>query len=87
MALPMTGSSRGRLLQPMVREGDRLRSASWEEALGRTADAMHSILRQHGPDAFACFSCSKSSNELNYLAQKFMRTAIGTNNIDSCNRT
>ncbi len=33
------------------------------------------------------FSCSKSTNEMNYAAQKFGRTVLGTNNIDSCNRT
>ena len=39
------------------------------------------------PDAFGCYSCSKTTNELNYLAQKFARAVIGTNNVDSCNRT
>jgi formate dehydrogenase major subunit len=33
------------------------------------------------------FSCSKATNEVNYLAQKFTRAVIGSNNIDSCNRT
>lgn len=42
---------------------------------------------KHGPDAFGMFSCSKTTNELNYTAQKFVRSVIGTNNIDSCNRT
>jgi formate dehydrogenase major subunit len=41
----------------------------------------------HGPDTFGMFSCSKATNEVNFLAEKFVRTAIGTNNIDSCNRT
>jgi formate dehydrogenase major subunit len=41
----------------------------------------------HGPDAFGMLSCSKATNEVNFLAQKFARVAIGTNNIDSCNRT
>ena len=40
-----------------------------------------------GPDAIGMFSCSKATNEVNFVAQKFMRVAIGTNNIDSCNRT
>ena len=40
-----------------------------------------------GPEGFAVFSCSKSTNEMNYAAQKFARMALGTNNIDSCNRT
>jgi len=40
-----------------------------------------------GPQTFGLFSCSKTTNEMNYLAQKFARTVIGSNNIDSCNRT
>jgi predicted molibdopterin-dependent oxidoreductase YjgC len=38
-------------------------------------------------DAVGMFACSKTTNELNYAAQKLMRGVIGTNNIDSCNRT
>jgi predicted molibdopterin-dependent oxidoreductase YjgC len=64
-----------------------LRPASWEEALGRAAAGFETIRREHGADAFAMFSCSKSTNEMNYAAQKFIRTAMGSNNIDSCNRT
>ena len=40
-----------------------------------------------GSNTVGMFSCSKSTNEMNYIAQKFMRQVIGTNNIDSCNRT
>ncbi len=87
MAMPMARLNRGRLLHPLVREDGRLRQATWEEALTRAAEGFARIKTQYGSDAFGCFSCSKSSNELNYLAQKFMRTALGTNNIDSCNRT
>ena len=41
----------------------------------------------HGDDSFGMFSCSRSTNELNFIAQKFARAVMGTNNIDSCNRT
>jgi len=44
-------------------------------------------LDAHGPNAVGIFSCSKSTNEMNFLAQKLARVAFGTNNIDSCNRT
>jgi predicted molibdopterin-dependent oxidoreductase YjgC len=40
-----------------------------------------------GPEAVGMFSCSKATNEVNFVAQKFVRVALGTNNIDSCNRT
>ena len=39
------------------------------------------------PQAFGMFSCSKTTNELNFAAQKFVKGVIGSNNIDSCNRT
>jgi formate dehydrogenase major subunit len=44
-------------------------------------------IETHGPRTFGMFSCSKTTNELNYIAQKFVRSVIGCNNIDSCNRT
>ena len=53
----------------------------------RVATGLTSTIDAHGPDAVGFFACSKSTNEANYLAQKLVRQAIGTNNIDSCNRT
>jgi formate dehydrogenase major subunit len=76
-----------RLTQPLVREDGVLRPASWEEALDRAAAGFRRAVDQHGPNTFGLFSCSKATNEVNYLAQKFARQVIGTNNIDSCNRT
>ena len=76
-----------RLTTPMVRDDGRLRPATWDEALDRAADGFRAVLDRRGPDGFGMFSCSKATNEMNYAAQKFIRTAIGSNNIDSCNRT
>ncbi len=76
-----------RLTTPMVRENGELRPASWDEALDRAVAGFSQVRDEYGPDAFAVFSCSKSTNEMNYAAQKFARMALGTNNIDSCNRT
>jgi len=76
-----------RLTEPLVREDGRLRAASWDEALDRAAQGFRATIERHGPTAFGLFSCSKATNEVNYLAQKFARTVIGSNNIDSCNRT
>jgi predicted molibdopterin-dependent oxidoreductase YjgC len=75
-----------RLTQPLVRDGGRLRTASWEEALRRAADGFERA-RTIGPNAFGMFSCSKTTNEMNFMAQKFARVVMGSNNIDSCNRT
>ena len=76
-----------RLTQPLVRRDGVLRPASWDEALDVAATGFRRTVEAHGPDAFGMFSCSKATNEVNYTAQKFMRVVMGTNNIDSCNRT
>jgi predicted molibdopterin-dependent oxidoreductase YjgC len=76
-----------RLTEPLVRRDGVLRPASWDEALDTAAGGFRQTVATHGPDAFGMFSCSKATNEVNFLAQKFVRSAIGTNNIDSCNRT
>jgi formate dehydrogenase major subunit len=83
MATPL----KDRLTQPLVRENGSHRPATWDEALTRVAQGFREQVEKHGPNAFGMFSCSKTTNELNYVAQKFVRSVIGTNNIDSCNRT
>lgn len=79
--------SRPRLTRPLVRDAGVLRPATWDEALGRAAEGFRRVRDAHGPDAFGLFSCSKATNEMNYVAQKFVRSVIGSNNVDSCNRT
>ena len=74
-----------RLTHPLVREGKDLRPATWDEALDRAAAGFRRTL--DGGAMTGLFSCSKATNELNFAAQKFARLALGTNNIDSCNRT
>ena len=76
-----------RLTTPMVRENGRLRPASWDEALERAARGFRGAVQSNGPQGFGLFSCSKTTNEMNFLAQKFARVVVGSNNIDSCNRT
>lgn len=76
-----------RLTQPLVRRDGTLQPASWEEALDVAVAGLQRLKAQHGPQSIGCFSCSKTTNEMNFIAQKFMRVAIGSNNIDSCNRT
>ncbi len=76
-----------RLTTPMVRDNGELRHASWDEALDRAADGLRLVRDRYGPNGFGMFSCSKSTNEMNYAAQKFVRSVMGSNNIDSCNRT
>jgi predicted molibdopterin-dependent oxidoreductase YjgC len=72
-----------RLTEPLVRDGGALRPATWDEALDRVAAG----LAPYSGREFGMFSCSKATNETNYLAQKFTRVVMGSHNIDSCNRT
>jgi predicted molibdopterin-dependent oxidoreductase YjgC len=74
-----------RLTHPLVREGGELRTASWDEALDRAAAGFRKALDED--TSIGIFSCSKTTNELNFAAQKFSRVALHSNNIDSCNRT
>lgn len=76
-----------RITEPLVREHGVLRTATWDEALDRAAEGFKRNIATGGPNALGIFSCSKSTNEVNFMAQKLARVAFGTNNIDSCNRT
>ncbi|HMA45217.1 MAG TPA: formate dehydrogenase subunit alpha [Gemmatimonadales bacterium] len=62
------------------------REATWEEAMELTTQELGRIKRERGPDALACFSSAKCSNEENYLLMRLFRGAIGTNNVDHCTR-
>jgi predicted molibdopterin-dependent oxidoreductase YjgC len=76
-----------RLSTPLIRVDGALRPASWDEALDRAAGGIRAAVDRRGGQTFGLFSCSKTTNEMNYLAQKVARAVVGSNNIDSCNRT
>ncbi|CFY10127.1 Molybdopterin oxidoreductase [Syntrophomonas zehnderi OL-4] len=78
--------SEDRLTTPLIKENGQFRAASWEEALDLAASKLKSIKTEYGPDSIALFSSARVTNEENYLAQKMMRAAIGTNNVDHCAR-
>jgi len=80
-------SKQVRLTQPLVRDNGTLRPASWDEALDRAAAGLAIAREQDATRSFGMFSCSKATNEMNYMAQKFTRVVMGSNNVDSCNRT
>ena len=76
-----------RLTRPLVRENGSLRPASWDEALDRAAAGFAKARERGATTSFGVFSCSKTTNEMNFASQKFTRAVMGSNNIDSCNRT
>ena len=75
-----------RLTSPLIRDGDRFREATWDEALNLIARRMGEIVDQHGADATAVIGSSKATNEESYLTQKFARQVLGTHNVDNCSR-
>ena len=79
-------NSPDRLTKPLIREDDKFREATWDEALDLVARRFSEIKAAHGPDALAFISSSKCTNEENYLMQKLARAVIGTNNMDNCSR-
>lgn len=78
--------SEERLKKPLIREADTYREADWDEALGLIARRFKAIIAEHGPEAAGAFSSSRCTNEENFLLQKWVRTAIGINNVDNCAR-
>jgi len=70
----------GRILKPMVREGDKLKEISWDEAFS----ILYKILNKYSPDEIFFTGSGKITNEDNFVIQKFVRLVLHSNNIDNC---
>ncbi len=75
--------SENRIRTPLIKEDDEFRSVSWEKALSYIADKLKNIKASHGADSIGAIGSPRCTNEDNYMLQKFMRTVVGSNNIDS----
>jgi formate dehydrogenase major subunit len=75
-----------RITEPMIREENCWRRVSWEEAIAFTARELKRLSEKFGPDSIGVLGSARATNEENYLAQKFARVVIGTNNVDCCAR-
>lgn len=75
-----------RLTKPLIKQEGQFREASWDEALDLIASRFTNLREKYGPDALAGYSSAKCTNEDNYIFQKFIRIAFGTNNVDYCTR-
>jgi len=75
-----------RLHAPFVRRNGDFRESDWDEAAGLVASRFTEIRDKFGPDSIAGLTSAKCTNEENYLFQKWMRTVVGTNNVDHCAR-
>lgn len=76
-----------RLKTPLIRKAGELVEATWDEAYDFIIEKLSHIKPTFGPEAITAFAPARATNEVNYVTQKFMRTIIGSNNIDGCNRT
>jgi formate dehydrogenase alpha subunit len=79
-------NSPNRLTTPLIRKNGQLEPAGWDEALDYVAQKFKGIKENYGSDAIGGIASAKTTNEDDYLFQKFMRAAIGTNNVDFCVR-
>jgi predicted molibdopterin-dependent oxidoreductase YjgC len=79
--------AKNRLTTPLIRKGGKLVETSWETAYQFIAEKLSGIKNVFGPNSISMFACARTTNESNYITQKFMRTVLGSNNIDGCNRT
>ena len=79
-------NSPDRLTTPMIKKEGKFQKATWDEALDTVAENLSKIKKQYGANSIAGLASAKCTNEENFLFQKFMRAAIGTNNVDHCAR-
>ena len=75
-------NSDDRLTQPLVRRDGKLVPASWEQAIDHVAHRFKQIRDSQGGNAIGVIGSNRTTNEENYLLQKFARSVLGTNNID-----
>lgn len=80
-------NSPDRLTTPLIKKNGKFVEASWEEAMALVVENLQSAKRNYGPDSIAGLSSARCTNEENFVFQKMMRVAIGTNNVDHCART
>ena len=75
-----------RVTQPMIRKNGEWKKVPWPEAIAFTAENLARIIKDHGADSVGVLGSARAPNEDNYLAQKFARVVLGTNNVDCCAR-
>jgi predicted molibdopterin-dependent oxidoreductase YjgC len=78
--------SKERLTTPQIKENGKFRDATWEEALDLVAKRLGGIKEANGPDSIGVLTSARVTNEENYIAHKFTRAVLRTNNIDHCAR-
>lgn len=75
-----------RITEPMIRQDGEWKKVSWDDAIAFTAERLEKIIDKDGKHSVAVLGSARATNEENYLAQKFTRVVLGTNNVDCCAR-
>ncbi len=75
-----------RIKTPLIRKGDKMVVATWDEALDYIASKFKSLIKNYGADSVGGYSSARCTNEENFLLAKFVRTVFKTNNVDNCAR-
>ena len=75
-----------RIKTPLIKRGGVFHEATWDEALELIANKFKELIDKYGPEKSGGFSSSRCTNEENYLLSKWVRCAIGSNNVDNCAR-
>ena len=79
-------ASEERLTVPLIKENGTHREATWDEALDLVANRLGAIRDAHGGNSIGMLTSARVTNEENYIAQKFTRAVLKTNNVDHCAR-
>ena len=75
-----------RVTEPMIRSNAGWKKVSWPDAIELAAENLKHIINKYGPESVGVLGSARGTNEDNYLAQKFARVVLGTNNVDCCAR-
>lgn len=75
-----------RITEPMIRTNGEWKQVSWKEAIEFSANRLKEIMERHGKQSIGVLGSARATNEENYLAQKFTRLVLRTNNVDCCAR-
>ncbi len=80
-------NSPDRVTKPLIKKNGKFVESEWSEAIGTVVGNLKGVKDKYGGDAIAGLSSARCTNEDNFVYQKMMRVALGTNNVDHCART
>jgi nitrate reductase NapA len=82
MLFPQVMNAPDRLLHPLIRKDGKLQQASWDEAMTLVSSKFRDAIEKHGPDSVAFYGSGQALTEETYVANKFFKAGIRTNNVE-----